>query len=380
MLLLVLAPLVNRLLRLDSLPTAALVAVASVPFTDHGRPGRASSRASGAGRRSRSSTSLSGVPRLVIGTALIWWRPSETAALLGTAPRRRARRSSPAGGSCAARATPASRSETHGFRRVIVETFRNSQVLLAFFALSNADVIVARNVLPEHDAGLYAGGLILTKAVLFLPQFVVVVAFPSMSTIAERRRALTAEPGARRRHRRRRDPGRRGAAPAGAGLRRRRTTTPRSPTTWLVFAVLGTVLSMLQLLVYSVLARQAHRSVYLVWLALVVLVGARPAHLGSCEQLLTVVLAVDAALLAVLLAAACAVACRPSRRAASSAECLSGQWAASCQLRPVPTDTSSGTVRSAAPPICCAHQRVEGLPLPRRHLEHELVVDLEQHP
>ena len=32
-LLLVLAPLVNRLLRLDSLPTAALVAVASVPFT-----------------------------------------------------------------------------------------------------------------------------------------------------------------------------------------------------------------------------------------------------------------------------------------------------------------------------------------------------------
>ena len=37
----------------------------------------------------------------------------------------------------------------------------------------------------DHDAGLYAGGLILAKAVLFLPQFVVVVAFPSMST-AER--------------------------------------------------------------------------------------------------------------------------------------------------------------------------------------------------
>ena len=57
---------------------------------------------------------------------------------------------------------------------VLREVVHNSQALLAFFALSNADVIVARNVLDEHDAGLYAGGLILTKAVLFLPQFVVV--------------------------------------------------------------------------------------------------------------------------------------------------------------------------------------------------------------
>ena len=41
--------------------------------------------------------------------------------------------------------------------------------------------MAARVVLPEHDAGLYAGGLILAKAVLFLPQFVVVIVFPSMS-------------------------------------------------------------------------------------------------------------------------------------------------------------------------------------------------------
>ena len=59
---------------------------------------------------------------------------------------------------------------------------QNSYALLAFFALSNADVIIARSTLDEHQAGLYAGGLILTKAVLFLPQFVVVIAFPSMST------------------------------------------------------------------------------------------------------------------------------------------------------------------------------------------------------
>ncbi len=38
------------------------------------------------------------------------------------------------------------------------------------------------------------------------------------------------------------------------------------------FAVIGTLLSMLQLLVYSVLARQGSRSTYLVWLAVAALV------------------------------------------------------------------------------------------------------------
>jgi O-antigen/teichoic acid export membrane protein len=297
-LLLVLAPLVNRLLRLDSLPTAALVAVASVPFTIMG--GQAGILQ---GERRWAALSvlyvLSGVPRLLIGTALIWWRPSETSALLGTALGavapvvagwwflRRPR-------------DPEIGSETHGFRRVIFETVRNSQALFAFFALSNVDVIVARNVLPSHDAGLYAGGLILTKAVLFLPQFVVVVAFPSMSTIAERRRALTLSLAS--------------VLGIGAAVTLAAAVLPGLALVFVggrdyteisdnlaAFAVLGTVLSMLQLLVYSVLARQAHRSVLLVWLALVVVVG-----LGlltsEFEQLLAVVIAVDTALFAVLLA------------------------------------------------------------------------------
>ena len=53
----------------------------------------------------------------------------------------------------------------------------------------NCDVVLARTVLDEHDAGLYAAGLILTKAMLFLPRFVVVVTFPSMATAHERRRS-----------------------------------------------------------------------------------------------------------------------------------------------------------------------------------------------
>ena len=71
---------------------------------------------------------------------------------------------------------------------VLRETMHNSHALLAFFALSNVDVLVARVVLDAQQAGLYAGGLILTKAVLFLPQFVVVIVFPSMARSGTARR------------------------------------------------------------------------------------------------------------------------------------------------------------------------------------------------
>jgi O-antigen/teichoic acid export membrane protein len=307
-LLLLLAPLLNAVLRLDSLVTAALVSIVSVPFTIMG--GQAGILQ---GERRWGALSvlyvLSGVPRLVIGTALIAWHPSELTALVGTGIGacfpivagwwflRRAR-------------DPGVQSEEHGFRRVIRESFHNSQVLLAFFALSNADIVVARNVLDSHDAGLYAGGLILTKAVLFLPQFVVVIAFPSMSTIGERRRALTASLavvavlG--------------GLTTAGAAL------LPKLALVFVggdryeeiaghlwIFAILGTILSMLQLLVYSVLARQGQRSVYLVWAAFVVMIG-----LGltadSLRGLLTIVITTDAILLAALLAISLYVT-RPAR-------------------------------------------------------------------
>jgi O-antigen/teichoic acid export membrane protein len=307
-LLLLLTPLLNAVLRLDSLATAALVSVVSIPFTIMG--GQAGILQ---GERRWQALAvvyvLSGVPRLVIGTALIAWHPTEAAALVGTGI-----------GACAPvvagwwflrRPRDAGiQSEDHGFRRVIRESFHNSQVLLAFFALSNTDIVIARNVLDEHDAGLYAGGLILTKAVLFLPQFVVVVAFPSMSTASERRRALSASLVL--------------VAVIGALVTAGAALLPDlalvfvggqqfeeiSAHLW-VFAILGTVLSMLQLLVYSVLARQGQRSVYLVWAALVVIVGLGLTT-SSLRGLLSVVLTVDSLLLAALLTVSLYVL-RPAR-------------------------------------------------------------------
>lgn len=295
--LLLLTPVINWVLRLDSLATAAMVGITSIPVTIMG--GQA-----GILQGERRWWPLAvlyvanGVPRLFLGTAMIMWRPTEFSAMVGVALGAIApvlvgayalRRDRPAG----------RRSDVHGARAVIKETLHNSQALLAFLALSSVDVIVARNVLPEHQAGLYAGGLIMTKAVLFLPQFVVIVAFPSMSTPRERRRALT----------------RSLALVAGLGVVSTLGAWILSGLAltfvggaeyasieeklWL-FAVLGTVLAMLQLLVYAVLARQGQRSVYFVWLTLIALVlgGLRA---DSLEALLIWVSAIDAVLFVVLL-------------------------------------------------------------------------------
>ena len=156
----------------------------------------------------------------------------------------------------------------------------------------NCDVVLARTVLDEHDAGLYAAGLILTKAMLFLPQFVVVVAFPSMATAHERRRALvrglTVHPRSR--------------VPPGCWPARccpdwrwcssAATSTPRSSGLLWLFAVLGTVLCLLQLLVYAVLARQGTRSVVLVWVA-VLAVLAVGSQQSTVTSLLTSVVVID---------------------------------------------------------------------------------------
>jgi O-antigen/teichoic acid export membrane protein len=315
--LLVLAPLVNQVLKLDSLATAALVAVAAVPLTMMG--GQA-----GVLQGERRWWPLavmyvaSGLPRLVIGTALIVWHPNETSAMLGVTlgaippvvlgwwALRRTRE-------------PGVTSEKHGLQLVLREAVHNSQALLAFFALSNADVVVARNVLPEHDAGLYAGGLILTKAVLFLPQFVIIVAFPAMSTATERRTALTRSlllVG-----------GLGVCATLGALLLKDLALVfvggdeyrEIASTLW-VFAILGTALSMLQLLVYAVLAQQGRRPVYLVWAAFLTVVGVGY-FLDSLHALVTLVVTTDLVLFGLLLGLSVFMLSRnPNMSADTSAE------------------------------------------------------------
>lgn len=295
---LVFSPVIDRVVRLDSLGTAMLMAFAAAPLTMMGAQ-------AGILQGERRWTALAsiylaaGVPRLLIGTIAILWQPSEFAALLGVAV---AAYAPVVVGWLALRhpREPGENSADHSERALWVETFRNSITLFAFFALSNVDILVARNVLDAHQAGLYAAGLILVKAVLFLPQFVVVLAFPSMSDSGAARKALFRSLavvillG--------------GLASAGTAVLSGLAVvfvggedySAIQDQLW-VFALLGTMLSMLQLLIYSVLARQARRAVPLVFVALVAVVVCGPLA-DTVNGLVLLVITIDFVLLAVLLA------------------------------------------------------------------------------
>ncbi|HEX4901419.1 MAG TPA: hypothetical protein VFV42_01325, partial [Acidimicrobiales bacterium] len=292
------APLVSAVLNLESWGVASLIAVTVVPLTVMG--GQA-----GVLQGERRWGPLAGIylgvglGRIAFGAVALLVEPDTLGAMLGVtagafvpavvgwwALRRRTSPHAP-------------RTLPTGPVSLLAETVRNSHALLAFFALSNVDVIVARSVLDEHDAGLYAGGLILTKAVLFLPQFVVVIVFPAMSSSGSARRinllalGLVLAIGS--------------ATVVGvAALSGLAVLFIGGPaydaiqgSLW-IFAALGTLLAMLQLMVYNVVARQRQRAVLVLWVGLVaVLAGGAVAR--GVEPLVVTVLAVDAAVFAVLL-------------------------------------------------------------------------------
>ena len=182
---------------------------------------------------------------------------------------------------------------------VLREVWHNGHSLLAFFVLTNLDVLVARNQFTHHDAGVYAAGSILTKTCLFLPQFVIVVAFPKIardqaSNVRDRAWLkplyLVAGLGA--------------CAVVGAAVLRDLAVTfvggakytELASYAWL-FTLEGTVFAMLQMVVYRQIARQAHVAFYL-WVASLVLVLLGVFVADSNRALVVLVLAV-AALVAV---------------------------------------------------------------------------------
>lgn len=297
-------PLVTWVLRLDSWLTAGMIALTAIPLTVMGGqagilqgerrwlPLAGIYLAVGLGRVGFGTlglllddNTLGGMTGVAVGAVL--------PVVVGSAALRHPSRTPVTDGAGAGGAAPG-RS-----RRVVRELFHNSHALLAFFALSNVDVVIARVVLDDHQGGLYAGGLILAKAVLFLPQFVVVVAFPSMSE-AEARTSMTLKAL---------------AMVLGIGLLATGVAwlfdalavefiggaayAELAATIW-AFAAVGTIWAMIQLLVYNVVARQNKRAVAVVWAGLLALVATAPA-VDAISFLLVAVVVIEGAVLLVLL-------------------------------------------------------------------------------
>jgi len=75
---------------------------------------------------------------------------------------------------------PAWGAREEGTRDFLVEVGHAAHALVALYALTNLDVLLARAQLPAYDAGLYTAGGLISRAVFFLPQAIIVAAFPRM--------------------------------------------------------------------------------------------------------------------------------------------------------------------------------------------------------
>ena len=150
-------------------------------------------------------------------------------------------------------------------RGLVSEAILGTHALLAFFVLSNMDSFIARNHFDVHDSGLYASGLILAKAALFFPQFVSVIVFPELARANSQHARLRAV-----------------TIVAGFGLLAVAATAvlPKvalilvggeqyadmTSRLWL-FALAGSVLAIVHLLVFDALARHAHGIAIMLWIA-----------------------------------------------------------------------------------------------------------------
>ena len=127
------------------------------------------------------------------------------------------------------------------------------------------DSLIARNRFDVHDSGLYASGLILAKAALFFPQFISVVVFPDLARANSHQARLRAV-----------------SLVAGFGLLAVAATAilPKvalilvggdtyadmTSRLWL-FALAGSILAVVHLLVFDALARHAHGIAIMLWIA-----------------------------------------------------------------------------------------------------------------
>lgn len=294
-LMLALSPLVEYALKLPDIWPALLVAVCAYPITIWG--GQAGILQGE--RRWRELALLylaNGVPRLVLGPIFMLIHPTETSAMLAVAI---AQFAPTLVGYWVLREKHVH--EAHpDLKGAVTEALHGSFALLGFFALANIDAIaISKHTLDPKNAGLYAAGLIVAKVVLFLPQSVIVLVFPSMSKSESQRRALVLSLG----------------VIAVLGVVSILGSWVLSSLALVFvggndyvgvqhelwrFAALGTALSVLQLLVYSVLARQHRASSILIWLAFgaVLVLGLQQSSLVS---LVTTVTIIDGILMVLLL-------------------------------------------------------------------------------
>jgi len=268
------SPLIAWALHLDSLWPALLCALTLVPLT---AMGGFIGIAQGSERwQAVTAVALAnGFGRLLGGVVALLIHPSVVSAMVGVAIGAWApvlmgvRSLGLHAGSDLPPNTQRVQGGTPSRRPLLREALAGTHTLFAFYVLSNLDALVARNRLDAHDAGLYAAGLIISKAALMAPSFVGVLLYPRLATdvtAASLRLAVSVV--------------------AGAGLVAT-TATALLPNVALVlaggvqyagvarhlwlFALAGSIWAIVQVLVLDSLARRTSGVAILTWVAVVAL-------------------------------------------------------------------------------------------------------------
>jgi hypothetical protein len=120
-----------------------------------------------------------GIGRLVGGIAGLLIVPSATSAMVGVAL-----------GTWLPVAIGWRLLRSDGNAPLTANALRASHALGAYFLLGSVDILIARARMDAHDAGLYAAGLILAKAAMYLPQFVTIAVFGDLARDETRRARL----------------------------------------------------------------------------------------------------------------------------------------------------------------------------------------------
>lgn len=207
-----------------------------------------------------------GVGRFAFGAGALVIHPSVTAAMIGVAV---GAALPPLVGSFLLRGSTGGTPEQ--VKEALRETIHGTHALLAFFAIANADALLARGLMDGEHSGYYAAGVIVAKACLFLPQFVIVTVFPSLASspgdTLRLRRAIQA------------------VAALGVCCVLGALLLPDLVVTvaggkdkypvlgdfaW-IFALAGSAYAVLQLVVYAAIAQQEKRAALVIWIGLAVL-------------------------------------------------------------------------------------------------------------
>jgi O-antigen/teichoic acid export membrane protein len=217
-----------------------------------------------------------GVGRFAFGAGALVIHPTVTAAMIGVTVGAAV---PPLVGSFLLRGSSGGTPEQ--VKEALRETIHGTHALLAFFAIANADALLARGLMDGEHSGYYAAGVIVAKACLFLPQFVIVTVFPSLASspgdTLRLRRAIQA------------------VAALGVCCVLGALLLPDLVVTvaggkdkypvlgdfaW-IFALAGSAYAVLQLVVYAAIAQQEKRAALVIWVGLAVLAIAALIVIGA---------------------------------------------------------------------------------------------------